>query len=351
MKVISTMIAALLVSSAAVAAIDVAWEGFSNPAILSSGFTNNVYSLPLEGATQYTGPKFWSGPYWANKQAGINYRWASPRRETFNYTSPNLNQLKKYSLNQMVGLSPSEKYDILTGRYDYPLKTQVASKVSPRAEDWEGICHGWVLAALHHAEPKPKTFRNKDGISIPFGSSDIKALLSYYYAESPELADQVGLRCNFGEWTGGARECDQDLNAGAFHIILTNKIGLEHEGFVMDVDRYQQVWNQPIIAYRSHELGRFYPSNTAARGTKFEIRFQTEVYYINEAEPSWNVVHGTDRQQMMYRTVQYRVEIDRNGNIIGGEWESEERPDFIWQKKAETNFTGLLYMLPQLLND
>ena len=351
MKVITGMAAALIVSSAAFGAVDVAWEGFSNPAILSSGFTNNIFSLPLEGAAQYTGPRFWSGPYWPHKQAGINYRWASPRRETFKYTSPSLKQLKKMSLNEKVALSPSEKYDILAGRYDYPLRAEVASKVSPTAQDWEGICHGWVLATLHHAEPKPKTLKNKDGISIPFGSSDIKALISYYYAESPEVADQVGLRCNFGTWTGGAVECDQDLNAGAFHIILTNKIGLEHEGFVMDVERYSEVWNQPIIAYRSREMGRFYPGRTAARGTQFEIRMQTEVFYINEAAPSWNTLHGTNQQAMVYRVVQYRLEIDSYGNIIGGEWESEDRPDFIWQRKRETNFTGLLNLLPRLLND
>jgi hypothetical protein len=54
---------------------------------------------------------------------------------------------------------------------------------------------------------------------------------------------------------------------------------------------------------------------------------------------------------MVYRVVQYRLEIDRYGNIIGGEWESEDRPDFIWQRKRETSFTGLLNLLPRLLND
>lgn len=351
MKVIAPMITGLFLSCAAFASIDVAWEGFSAPQILSSGFTNNIYSLPLEGATAYDGPKFWSGPYWPNKEGGINHRWASPRRESFNYSSPTLKQLKKMSFNQMVSLSPSEKYDILTGQYDYPLKNQVASKVSPKAADWEGICHGWVLAALHHNEPTPKSFRNQDGIVIPFGSSDIKALLSYYYAESQTQANQVGLRCNFGEWTGGASECNQDLNAGAFHIILTNRIGLQHVGFVMDVDRYSEVWNQPIVAYRSRELGRYQPSRTAARGTYYEMRIETEVFYINEAEASWNVLHGTDKQAMMYRLVTYRLEINRNGDIIGGEWESEDRPDFIWQKGKETKFAGMFYLLPELLND
>lgn len=351
MKVIVPMITGLFLSFAAIASVDVAWEGFSAPQILSSGFTNNIYSLPLEGATAYNGPKFWSGPYWPNNQGGINHRWASPRRESFNYSSPTLKQLKKMTTNQMVSLSPSEKYDILASRYDYPLKNQVASKVSPSAQDWEGICHGWVLAALHHNEPTPKSFRNQEGIIIPFGSSDIKALLSYYYAESQDLANQVGLRCNFGKWTGGASECNQDLNAGAFHIILTNKIGLQHEGFVMDVDRYSEVWNQPIVAYRTHELGRYQPSRTAARGTSYEMRVQTEVYYTNEAEASWNTLHGTDKQAMMYRVVTYRLDINRNSDIIGGEWESEDRPDFIWQKSKETNFDGLFYLLPELLND
>jgi hypothetical protein len=46
-----------------------------------------------------------------------------------------------------------------------------------------GLCHGWAPASITYAEPKPITVTNADGITIPFGSSDIKAQLTYFAAE------------------------------------------------------------------------------------------------------------------------------------------------------------------------
>ena len=48
---------------------------------------------------------------------------------------------------------------------------------------WAGYCHGWAPAANRFEEPLPVTVRNADGVEIPFGSSDVKALLTYFEAE------------------------------------------------------------------------------------------------------------------------------------------------------------------------
>lgn len=331
--------------------IDEAWEGFSSPEILGSGFTHSLYSLPLEGATYWEGPKHWSSDYWANKNGGINYRWNGRNKTGFNLRSPSYNELRRSSIRDLQGLSPAEKYDILTGQYDYPLVKEVASKVSPKAEEWEGICHGWVVAAIHHDEPKPKILRNRDGIDVPFGSADIKALLSYFYAEDKGPAQNLGLRCNFGTWTGGQKECNQDLNAGAFHIIIANKLALQNQGVIMDVDRFKEVWNQPVIGYRSSIAGPYSPTRTAARTAVAEYRVKTELYYIVETDPTWNTVHGTKSQAMEKKHLTYRIEVNSHNEIVGGTWESKDRPDFIWQKPKATSFPGMFSMLPQLLND
>ena len=221
------------------------WKGFSSPEIMASGFTHQLSSLPLEGSVQI-GRKAWSGHYWPSAEGGINVRWHSPGREGFKYKSPTFEQAKSMSLAQMAQLSPTEKYDLYTSQYEYPLKEQVDGTVNRYAADWAGICHGWAPATLHHNEPTPKLMVNQQGIVIPFGSSDIKALLSYYYAfhDSTEPSHQVGLRCFFGRWMGGARACEEDLNAGAFHIVISNMLGLRKEGFVADIDRFKEVWNQ-----------------------------------------------------------------------------------------------------------
>lgn len=332
--------------------VDGPWEGFSDPEILQSGMSRSYFALPVEGAAAYQGPKFWSGDYWPNKSGGINIRWSARRSPGFNTKSYKQSEVLRLKRKDLSSLAPSEKYDILMGRYDYPLKTEVAGMVSPKAQDWEGICHGWVVAALHHAEPEPKTLINRDGVEIPFGSSDIKALLSYYYAWHSGLnAPTVGRRCSFGQWTGGRENCDQDLNAGAFHIIMTNKVGLQGQGFIMDVERFEEVWNQPVVAYRSQFLGEFRPSYGSARTTAREFRIQAEVWYVNETGNFWATVHGTKNQKLASKVFQYRLELNHRDEIVGGVWESEERPDFIWHMDKKQRFEGHFVRLPELLND
>lgn len=358
MTFINMMMISFLVSSFAYAAppvlldVDEAWDGFSVPDVLASGFTHNIYQLPLEGAAYYN-PLSWSGHYWPSKLGGINNRWADSRyKERYVTTSPTRSEVYRMSQNDIALLSPAEKYDIAMGNYDFPLKREVLSKASPRAEEWEGICHGWAVAAINHPEPAAVSLRNPDNIVVPFGSADVKALLSYYYANVNAPTTQIGLRCNFGQWTGGKRECTEDLNAGAFHIVMTNMLAMKHEAFIMDVDRWKEVWNQPVVGFRSRVISDWQrPSRGAAARAVSELKFATEIWYVEEDEPSWYPDFGTENQVFAKKEYVYRVEVDANGNIVGGAWESAERPDFIWNMKRVQSFNGLLSGLSYLLND
>lgn len=331
-----------------------AWKGFSTPEIMAAGFTHSFKELPLEGSVEIA-TKAWSGHYWPSKEGGINVRWNHPAKEGFKYKSPSKTDVQKMSLAEKAQLAPSEKYDLLTARYDYPMKELAATAANRRAPDWAGICHGWAPATLHHNEPTPKTLVNQDGIEIPFGSSDIKALLSYYYAfhHETESTHQLGLRCFFGRWMGGARGCQEDLNAGAFHIVITNMLGLRKEGFMADIDRWKEVWNQPIVGFESKILAdNLKPSNSAASSAVKEMKIATKFFYVNEVDNvTWDVVHGTKDQMIASKKYEYRLEIDAAGKIVGGEWESDERPDFLWNKEKATEFKGILSQLPMLLND
>lgn len=356
MKLTSLLVAGLmsstLVYGQAQNAIQGAWEGFSDPEILASGFINKLSTLPLSGALD-KGTQGWSGHYWPSNKAGITNRWNSPANETFDYKSPSRDAVMRMSLDQLARLSPAEKMDLYNGNYDYPFKREAAANTSRFSQDWAGICHGWAPASLHHNEPTPKVVTNPDGIQIPFGSSDIKALLSYHYAfYDDSQGGQMGLRCFFGRWMGGVRGCNQDLNAGAFHIVMANRLGLNGEGFMMDRDRYREVWNQPIVGYNSKIIREnLSPDSGAARSTVSEIRVKTEIFYVNESLPTWNVVRGTKDQIIERMEVQYRLELDSNGKIVGGEWESADRPDFLWDKVKTTRYHGLLSNLNSLLDD
>lgn len=328
-----------------------AWQGFSDPDVLASGFVHRLNQLPAEGAMVYN-PKAWSGDYWPSSLGGINYRWNSNYPVSFNYQSPSLRALRGYDRTRIAALSPTEKFDIYVGRYDYPLKAEVAKTVSPQAKDWEGICHGWAPASVNHAEPDAVDATNDEGIVVPFGSSDVKALLSYYYAThtNTDGTTYAGLRCDFGRWTGGRKECDQDFNAGAFHIIITNLLGIKHQGFIADIDRWDEVWNQPIVAFRSQAIsGYTRPSRGAAANAVWEVKIQTSIFYTDEGDNSFYPLFGTDGQKFATKTYTYTLELNASGDIVGGEWLSADRPDFAWKKPKVKQFTGLLERLPELL--
>lgn len=329
-----------------------AWKGFSEPEIMSSGFTHKLSELPLSGAIAIN-PRGWSGDYWSARKGGINYRWNAPVKTGYDLESPSKARAFSMSQEELKTLAPTEKYDLLMGHYDYPLVKEVDGTASRLASDWAGICHGWAPSTLYHNEPTPKTLLNPDGLNIPFGSGDIKALISYYYAfHNHGDVDQVGLRCFFGRWLGAARGCQEDLNAGAFHIVLTNKIGLEHEGFIMDIERWREVWNHPAIAYQSVILADNLPvSKDAATNAVKEMRIKTVVLHGDGSKPTWGTVFGTEHQKTDQQEYVYRIELNSEGKIIGGTWESAKRPDFIWSIPRVTTFEGLLSELPVLLND
>ena len=148
--------------------------------------------------------------------------------------------------------------------YSYSLTKKVLGSVKPTDLWWEGICHGWSQAASNYSEPEQVVVTNKDGVKVPFGSSDVKGLLAMHDAyNSKGTFARVGDRCDVrGKVAGEESEEDgpikppsaadankdkcADVNAGAFHVVITNMIGINSQGFVADVDRFNDVWNQPV---------------------------------------------------------------------------------------------------------
>jgi hypothetical protein len=316
------------------------WPAHSSPNIVSTQFVRRLEALPLSGenALPHTG---WSDDYWGYQRGSINRRWNTASEQGFNLNSPSLAQAKTMSESDLAQLAPTEKYDLWRGRYDYPTVRRVALKANPEAAEWTGICNGWSPASLNLKEPRPVTLTNPDGISIPFGSSDVKALLSYYYAHDVKAPTrQVGRRCTVERgFSLLARNCGDDLNAGAFHIIMTNKLGLEQRGFIADVDRFKEVWNQPITAFTSVTTPTRRSTFGAARGTVREVLVRTDLHYAREINPQWEAVLGTIQQADEKLELEYTLELNERGEIVGGKWKSQARPDFIWFR-VEAPFVG-----------
>ncbi len=334
-------------SAARAIAIDEAWNPvISGPEIMGPHFIKEFNALPLVGEVAQT-KKYWSGDYWALRKGNINNRWYSQNRIGFNLISPEQDEARSMTIPMLAELSPSEKYDLFTGSYDYPLKKAVSEIAYPEAQSWEGICHGWSPASMNHNEPTPKLMFNPDGIEIPFGSTDIKALLSYYYAHVHQVPDthQMGRRCSTENRNDS--DCLNDLNAGAFHIVLANKLGFNKEGLIADVQHFDEVWNHPITLYKSTIKRQYGRRRNSAREAVKVLLLQTTIEIVTKGKNDWHPVQPS-KESLTY---EYELELDSNGSIIGGEWKSKKRPDFLWAMDRPHKFVGILSRLGELLND
>jgi hypothetical protein len=314
-------------------------KGVASELLLGMDMSLNFDLLPLQGEVR-SDEKFWSGDSWRLSRGAINYRWNSPGRDTFNYLSPTTREFFSMPTEMLRTLSPAEKYDLYQGRYDYPLKMEVDLLARSGVEAWEGLCHGWAGASLNHPEPQAKVVINPDGIEIPFGSADIKALLTYAYSKVIIDDEEVlGKRC---EKMGILEEdfCDEDLTALSFHAVITNKLGLRGESFIADVDRSREIWNHPIMAYESKVLDR-----RSSRKGRFVV-IETRLKYADVVENnSWDKT----KPVYSYLTLKYQLKIDKAGNMTSSKWLSRERPDFLWTVKHRSFFPGYLLQLNDLI--
>ncbi|HXH73527.1 MAG TPA: hypothetical protein VNJ08_01080 [Bacteriovoracaceae bacterium] len=307
-------------------------------------FDYKFNALPLEGKLA-GGTKAWSGEYWAFKLGNINLRWNSPNPIGYNLPSPGRAAVMNMSEAQLATLAPSEKWSIFQGDYDYAFVAEVGSYTGKLKKLWAGICHGWAPASLNHEEPTPKVLISKDGVRVPFGSGDIKGILSYFYADQQESAAQVGKKCSIGGFFGGG--CGGDVNPAALHVIMANMLGIKHEGFLMDRDAGKEVWNQPVSGFSSKQV-----SGIRRTGNGFEVDMQTSLTYTDESKPTWEVVYGTENQKNAVMELAYTLELDKNMNIVDGKWNSGTSfPDFLWITPKLTEYKGDWTGLDQLLND
>ena len=136
----------------------------------------------------------------------------------------------------------------------------------------------------------------------------------------------------------------------------------------MDVTRTQEVWNQAVYKYESTVLKeKAGSSDGAAEGTVKEIDILSKVWYVAEptkpfSQDGFKNLQGediyTENSAMNEKWYFYRVELDKDNNIIGGEWLDpqnygeyfdggltaendryfEDRPDFLWDSTAPDFF-------------
>lgn len=303
-----------------------AWDSANHPAILVRNPETHFPSLPLSGSLDNQ-RNLWSDSYWPRREGGISKRWQDLTGK-IKYKILTEKQARVLSEDQIAKLSPSEKFDLMQDDYEFSFTSKIKRQNPSNRPDWEGVCHGWAQASIHHEQFSPMTFKNKSGKVIHFASSDIAALLSHYYARiGGGRVSFLGRRCR--ENAGNAGISCADMNAGAFHVVLTNRLR-EKKSFIMDLDPYRHVWNFPIVGHETRVLDERAPHQRSARGTVKEILVSTKLYYAQETGPEWNPplrVPG-------FKDYWYWLELDQAEKIIGGSWSDANHPDFAWASEA-----------------
>lgn len=311
----------------------------------------------------------WSGYYWATYKGGSSYRWQTMRGNgyrDFLYNLESWTTIRQMSPYQIDQLSPSEKYDLMKGDYQFSLTSQerrntLSSVSNGQIPTWYGLCHGWAPAAYMEEQPGPvATVTNPHGIRINFYSSDIKALLIKHYGDTQVGTRFIGGRCNNQNVERDAQnrvisDACRDTNPATLHLVLENYIAHQKKSFVADVYSDYQVWNQPVTGYTSRSFNRRSLASEpgyryAAQGTSELIDIQLTLYYINETSPSRYPVSPVTAS----KNLSYTLELDQWGYVIGGEWISEDRPDFLWElrRTPQTADSGALdYQLLTQLNE
>jgi hypothetical protein len=299
----------------------------------------------------------WSETYWPAKDGGIAARYdelpagKKPGGEAFTAEHPSLADLKTMSADDIRKLSAAEKFDIANLHYDYPLTNRVLTQYKRSNPGWWGICHGWTPAAVNYPEPQAVTAHTRDGLTIEFGASDIKALISYYYAWEASQFDendvqhwgfknddkgvsnyyqndpkmvyflyrQLGQRCAHGFLASG--QCKEtNMNPAAFHLALANLVGKYQRSFIVNVDPKKQVWNQPIYGYSSTVLDQQFlkAGDGPIAGATRKVLIHTTLTYVVESDPHY-APNGasvlTSKKELAYW-----LYVDGGNQVIGGEW-------------------------------
>lgn len=335
----------------------------------------------------------WNDSYWPTYKGTIAYRYMDksnvPKSKAwtdhYNYYLANPSNQFLGSSSARRTLSPAEKYDLLVGSGDWALTKQMWKKGADYLKNnnsnvptWFGMCHGWA-AASHMFMPLPLAPVEAVGVngdSIWFSPTDIRALQTFLWAGNLPKSTWIGSKCNYGSLPTDPACLDN--NPMSWHIALTHRIGRDGDSMVMDSSRGLEIWNYGVDSYYFRyfnpktlktfrhwkdamvDANEFQNDSFKAKrasGTRYLVGVVMDVFFPSAIEPRENTSANRIYQS---KNLVYDLEINESFNIIGGEWHTDDHPDFLWtfnygvkaQTKedalvADINAWGLDQPLPQ----
>ena len=236
------------------------WTQQDSPTLFADDLEYRLTELPQNGEVSVAP---WAGSYWPVYEDSINKKWAGASSE-----SPASKYGAAFSVSDIEDKISStngvDKYASRTAcTTDDQCNADIAEACAIREGEteghciptWWGICHAWAPASITVPEPVNPVTRN----GVTFEVNDIKALATLAFDATNSRF--VSLRCNedassddieydgYNRPSGSDAEC-ADTNPGTYHVLLTNYLGLRDLSFVEDRTWDDEVWNQPLRAYR-----------------------------------------------------------------------------------------------------
>jgi hypothetical protein len=239
------------------------WSSSDAPTLFSGDLQYTFAQLPAQGEALSIP---WASSYWPTYQDSINYKWDGAASE-----APSTKYGRAFSVtgvedavSRMRGIDSNTSRTVCKQTSECKADIGEECAIRPgKAEGrcvptWFGICHAWAPAAILTQEPKHAVTRN----GVEFKVNDIKALVTL--AHDGVVNKFVSLRCEKDDRPGAEDNADvdfdgngrpvdpacRDSNAGSFHVLLTNYLGVQRASFVFDQTFDDEVWNQPLRGYR-----------------------------------------------------------------------------------------------------
>ncbi len=351
------------------------WNSANNPDRFRAELNYTLAELPTEGKSEHIP---WPATYWPTYEDSINVRWqgkstlspAEKYDKAFNGWEPGEDFMSKapYSSSNCKDKNWDQSYyDDLGPAANWVSRNKGNWKAHDGidndgdgetdecndrdgVETWFGLCHAWAPAALLEKEPQRAVTHN----GIRFEVSDIKALLIMQY-DRP-AAYMIGGRCNDKEVDRDENgritdpQC-RDTNAGTWHVVMANFLGIMKRAILEDRTYDYEVWNQPVLEFKVNSMDEVtereamdaldvpaetekYPYND--RAVKW-FKVNATSFYITESQPSKEPFTDQISTYVRKDTYDYILEVDADGKIHGGEWIGASRqnhPDFLWLPTA-----------------
>lgn len=352
-----------------------------NPHIMARTLEAMEAGSLMEGAVE---AQPWSGDYWGFFKGMIGKRFADPSfpqspdwKVNFDYVSAPGRTFAEIAasgdLLRVNQLSPSEKYDLVTGGALTHGMWEAGRKYYERVghvEEWMGICDGWASASYMMPRPRQSVdVMAADGKTlVTFYPHDVKALASLLWAwGNMNVKGYLGARCRekAPQMDENGRILDEDCfntNPGSWHMAIVHQIGFEKKSVAMDATFDYEVWNQPL---RGYKYTYFNPRTMVPAGSltdaaispkdfvedKFKkyrspltdriVGIAMDLTYIAEEEnPRATPTDSEIQDHLVTVRYYYDLELDVTGKIIGGEWYQNAHPDFLWRPITASRATS-----------